>query len=157
MKPVAVPAHAFVFCRYSIAGLIWLAWGLHSVGVLAVAGVLLAWSALAKVGRAPLILLYTHTLLHLRSSPEEVLDETAMRFAHTMGTALAGACLGAIALSPRIGWRLTVLFALLKTISALGFCPASKLFTCATNTTCCPLTKRALGVCPPKDQGTAPQ
>ena len=153
MKPVVVPAHAFVFCRYTIAVLIWIAWLGHSVWLLGAAGLLLGWSAVAKVGHAPLILLYSTTVARFYRSPEEVLDETAMRFAHTLGTGLALACLGTLWLSPRIGWRLTLLFALLKTVSALGFCPASKLFTCATNTTCCPLTKRVLGVCPPKDPG----
>jgi len=153
MKPVVVPAHAFVFCRYSIAVLVWLACLLHSRWLLAAAAVLLGWSALAKVGRAPLILFYSKTLMRLHASPDEVLDETAMRFAHTLGTVFALVCLGIVWLWPPIGWRLTLLFALLKTVSALGFCPASKLFTCATNGSCCPLTKRALGVCQPKDQG----
>jgi len=157
MKPVVVPAHAFVFCRYTVAVLVWLAYLWHSPWLLAAAGVLLGWSALAKVGRAPLILLYSKTLLRVHGSPDEVLDETAMRFAHTLGTGFALACLGAVWLSPRIGWPLTLLFALLKTVSALGFCPASKLFTCATNTACCPLAKRTLGVCQPKDQGHGPR
>jgi hypothetical protein len=150
MKPVTVPAPAFVFCRYTIAVLVWAAFLTHSVWLLGLAAVLLAWSALAKVGRAPLILLYSKTLLRLHGGKDEVLDETGMRFAHTLGTAFALACLGVIWLSPRVGWRLTFLFALLKTISALGFCPASKLFTCATNTTCCPVTKRFFGVCQPR-------
>jgi hypothetical protein len=149
MKPVIVPKHAFAFCRYSLAILIWLAYALHSVGCLAAAAAVLGLSAILKVGRAPLILLYAKTGLRLHASPTEVLDETAMRFAHGLGTAFALACLVAIGLNPRFGWRLTLVFALLKTVSALGFCPASKLFTCATNTTCCPLTKRFLGVCPP--------
>lgn len=151
MKPVTIPAHAFVFCRYTIAILVWLGWLLHSVGWLAAAAVLLGLSAALKVRRAPLIWLYSRTLMRLHSSPMEVVDETAMRFAHLLGTGFALACLGAVWLEPKFGWRLTLLFALMKTISALGFCPASKLFTCATNTTCCPVTKRFLGVCAPKD------
>jgi hypothetical protein len=151
MKPVTVSAASFVFCRYTVALLVWGAYLAHSVWLLGLAAVLLAWSALAKVGRAPLILLYAKTVGRLHRSKEEILDETAMRFAHTLGTVFALVCMGVIGLSPRIGWRLTLLFALLKTVSALGFCPASKLFTCATNTTCCPLTKRFLGVCRPRD------
>ena len=155
MKPVVVPAHAFVFCRYSIAVLVWLAYLLRVPAILALTALLLGWSALAKVGRAPMIRLYSLTFLRLHPSPEEVLDENAMRFAHTLGTGFALGCLAALWFDPRVGWPLTLLFALMKTVSALGFCPASKLFTCATNSSCCPLTKRTLGVCQPK--GKDPQ
>ena len=73
-----------------------------------------------------------------------------MRFAHCLGTAFSLACLGLICWKDWMGWRLTLIFALLKTVSAFGFCPASKLFTCANNTSCCPLTKKALGLCQAK-------
>jgi len=151
MKPVTVPTHAFIFCRYSISFLVWLAWGLKSIGLVAAVALVLGLSALLKVRRAPMIVLYSRTALRWYKSPEEVLDETGMRFAHALGTAFALACLAAVAWNPHLGWRLTLLFALLKTVSALGFCPASKLFNCANNTTCCPVTKRFLGVCQPRN------
>jgi len=154
MKPVVVPAHAFVFCRYSVAILIWCAWLLRSVWLLAAVALILALSALLKVGRAPMIVLYSQTIGRLVKSPDEVLEENAMRFAHTLGTTFALLCLGSIWVDAIFGWRLTVLFAVLKTVSALGFCPASKLFTCATNTTCCPVTKKFLGVCQPRNSET---
>lgn len=154
MKPVVVPAHAFVFCRYTIAVLIWLAWWFQSLWLLWAAAIILALSAILKVGRAPLIFLYSKTLARLIKSPDAILEENAMRFAHLLGTAFALACLAGIWWYPKFGWRLTLVFALLKSISALGFCPASKLFTCATNTTCCPVTKKVLGVCQPKDPKT---
>lgn len=147
MKPVVVPAHAFVFCRYTIAALIWLTWWFQSLWLLWAAAIILALSAVLKVGHAPLIFLYSKTLARLIKSPDTILEENAMRFAHGLGTAFSLACLGAIWWYPKFGWRLTLVFAILKTISALGFCPASKLFTCATNTTCCPVTKKFLGVC----------
>jgi hypothetical protein len=150
MKPVVVPAASFTFCRYTISVLVWVAWWRHSVWWLALAALLLALSAVLKVGRAPLIVLYSQTVLRLHRSKDEVLDETAMRFAHLLGTAFALACLGAICFDARLGWRLTFVFALLKTAAALGFCPAGKLFTCATNTTCCPVTKRFFGLCQSK-------
>jgi hypothetical protein len=152
MKPVTIPTHGFVFCRYSIAVLVWVAFLLHSIWCLAIAGVILALSAILKVGRAPMIVLYSKTFLRFYRSPEEVVDETAMRFAHLMGTGFALACLVSICVNARFGWRLTFLFALMKTISAFGFCPASKLFTCASNTSCCPVTKRFMGVCQVKGE-----
>ena len=152
MKPVTVPAASFAFCRYTSALLVWVAWWRNSVWWLGAAALILGLSAALKVGRAPMIVLYSKTLLRLHRSKDEVLDETAMRFAHILGTVFALTCLGVIWFDPRVGWRLTFLFALLKTVSAFGFCPAGKLFTCATNTTCCPVTKRLLGFCQPKDE-----
>ncbi len=151
MKPVTIPSHAFVFCRYSIALLVWLAWALHSAWCLGAAALILALSAALKVQRAPLIVLYSQTLLRLYKSPEEIVDETAMRFAHVLGAFLAGVCLLSVFLKPELGWRFTLLFALLKSVSALGFCPATRLFGCATNTTCCPITKKFLGICQPRN------
>jgi len=147
MKPVTVPSHAFVFCRYTIAALVWAAFFARSVWILAAAGAILFLSALLKVRRAPMIQLYSQTALRFYKCPDEVLDETAMRFAHALGTCFAVVCLILLAISPGIGWRATLLFAIMKTISALGFCPASKLFTCATNTSCCPVSKKFLGLC----------
>jgi hypothetical protein len=150
MKPVSIPSHAFTFCRYSIALLVWLAWGFRSVWCLAAAALVLVLSAVLAVRRAPMIVLYSQTVLRLFKSPEEIVDETAMRFAHILGSIFAGVCLVGIWLRPEVGWRVTFLFALLKTVSALGFCPATKLFGCASNSTCCPVTKKMLGVCQPK-------
>jgi hypothetical protein len=157
MKPVTIPSHAFVFCRYSIAALVWTAFFTRGVGWLVAAAGILALSALLKVERAPMIVLYSKTLLRWFKSPGAVVDETAMRFAHILGTAFALACLGTIWWRDALGWRLTLLFALLKTVSALGFCPASKLFTCATNTTCCPVTKGLLGLCKSKPTDSSRQ
>jgi hypothetical protein len=129
MKPVTIPTHAFTFCRYSVAALIWLAWGFHSVWCLGAVLAVLVFSAILTVQRAPMIVLYSWTALRFYKSPEEV-----------------GVCLVGIWLQPEVGWRVTFLLALVKTVSALGFCPATKLYGCATNTTCCPVTKRFLGV-----------
>lgn len=151
MKPVLIPTAAFAFCRYTISVLVWVAVWQRSVWLLGVVALLLGLSALLKVQRAPLIVLYSGTLGRFFRSRDEVVEERAMRFAHTAGTMFALICLAAIWIHPAAGWRLALLFAILKTISALGFCPASKLFTCATNTTCCPVTKKFLGVCQPKN------
>ena len=78
-------------------------------------------------------------------SKKEVLNEKAMRFAHSLGTVLSGICVLLI-YSPYefVGWIVVGLFAILKIISAIGFCPASRLYTCATNSngTCCAFLRK---------------
>lgn len=142
-KPVSVPKAAFAFCRWGVAALIWaaLAWRLKPLLVLVFA--LLALSAILKVGRAPMIMLYTWTFHRLIKSRDEVLDENAMRFAHTIGSVFALACVILLYfVNERLGWMATALFAIIKTISAFGFCPASKLFQCMSEGGCCALTRK---------------
>ena len=68
------------------------------------------------------------------------MDVTAMRFAHGTGALLGLGVLAAILRHPRGGWVALACFCALKTVSALGFCPASKLFACLRKGGCCALT-----------------
>ncbi len=144
-KPVSVLKHAFIFCRYGVAVLIWAAFFMKLKWLMAAVFAILFLSALLKVGRAPMILLYSHTINKIfRSEHYEVLNENAMRFAHVLGSALSLACvLTLYFFNERTGWVMVFFFAILKTISALGFCPASKLFDCATSGSCCSFLKKS--------------
>lgn len=142
-KPVSVPKAAFVFCRYSIAIMIWIAFFLRLKWLIAFVFVILAASAILKVGRAPMILLYSYTINKIIPSKTELLEEKSMRFAHTLGSILALICLIFLYIvSDKVGWAIVFLFAILKTISAFGFCPASKLYSCAMNGSCCAFIKK---------------
>ncbi|ALM09527.1 MAG TPA: hypothetical protein DEB30_05315 [Candidatus Peribacter riflensis] len=144
--PVSVQRAAFLFCRVSITVILWAAFFLHSIVVLWLAFILLGLSAVLGVDRAPMIVLYTQTVGRFLPSFTETLDRSAMRFAHTLGTLWSGACLFCLYVFPLspIGWRLLLLLSIMKTISASGYCPASKLYTCATGG-CCPLSRRLFG------------
>lgn len=142
MENVTVQRNAFVFCRYSVAALIWLALILQSVQVLVLVFLILALSALLKVHRAPMVWLWTNTLGRVFSSAEVVLDVRAMRFAHTLGAVLAAVSISLTWRESPFGWWFVAGFALLKTTSALGFCPAYKLWGCATAGGCCALTQK---------------
>jgi hypothetical protein len=143
-KIVQVQTAAFLFCRYTIALLIWCSFIFHLRELLVVAFLVLALSYLLKVGRAPLIVLYTYTVGKIVPSKSEILDEKAMAFAHLLGTILAGVCCVLLYfVNERVGWVAVLVFAILKSISALGYCPASKLYACASNGTCCALSKRS--------------
>lgn len=141
MKNVTIQENAFIFCRYTIAILIWIALFLKSVWILVVVLIILVLSALLKVQKAPMVFIYTNTLGRLIKSKDVILDERAMQFAHTMGTVLAIISLTILYFNGPIGWIFVAIFAVLKTISAFGLCPAYKLFGCMASGGCCALTK----------------
>jgi len=142
-KPVSVSKAAFAFCRYTVAILVWLSLLLRIEWLLVIVFLILATSALFKIEKAPLILLYKYTINKIIKSKEEILNENAMRFAHTMGTILSLICLLFVYfINAPIGWVLVFVFAILKTISAFGMCPASKLYECMGNKNCCAFIKK---------------
>ena len=144
MEPevVQIPRPAFAFCRISLTALLWLALWLDSRWLIFAVFVILAFSALLKVHRSPLIVLYRETALRLWPSERaEFLDVAAMRFAHSMGALLALATWLTRVLAPGAGWWVLLGFCVLKTVSAVGFCPASKLFVCLRKGGCCALTR----------------
>lgn len=142
-KPVSVPKSAFTFCRYSIALLVWLSLFLQSKPIMILVFFILLFSAVLKVGRAPMILLYSYTINKIIKSKEEILNEQAMRFAHIFGSILSLVCLLFLYfINENVGWVMVFCFGLLKSISAIGFCPASKLYDCLNNDSCCVFLKK---------------
>jgi hypothetical protein len=137
-----VPTAAFLFCRVSLTVLLWVALVLNSFWpVLAVFVILLA-SVILKVQRSPMVQLYQQTVLRIFPTWHyELLDVPAMRFAHALGMVLSFAVLLALLASPPVGWYCLLAFCLLKTVTAIGYCPASKLFACMKNGGCCALTR----------------
>jgi hypothetical protein len=140
MENVTIQNNAFLFCRYGVAVLIWVALLLQSVYVLWAVFAILALSALLKVERAPMVWSYTNTLGRFVASKDVILDVRAMRFAHTSGAVLAAVALVLVTLHSPLAWPFVGVFALLKTVSALGFCPAYKIYGCAAKGGCCALT-----------------
>jgi hypothetical protein len=140
VENVIVQRNAFIFCRYSIAILVWAALIFRNAYVLAAVFLILALSALLKVPRAPMVWLYSNTLGHHVDSADVVLDVRAMRVAHTAGAVLALVSLSLVYWNATLAWPFVAVFAVLKTASALGFCPAYKLYGCAVRGGCCALT-----------------
>jgi hypothetical protein len=137
---VIVQRDAFVFCRYSVAMMVWAALLFRNVYVLAAVFAILALSALLKVPRAPMVWAYEHTVGRAYDGPSVILDVRAMQVAHTAGAVMAFVALALVAWNPVVGWPFVAVFALLKTASALGFCPAYKLYGCVMSGGCCALT-----------------
>ena len=139
IRPVSIPTGAYAFCRITTAGLAWLAVFTGQVGFLWVDFLLLLASALLGVGRAPLIVAYAQTADRIFRSKPVVVDEKAIRFAHSVGAAISGIALVLFGLGvPIAGWVVTVFLGVLWTSAAFGYCSAVKLYQCTTETgTCC--------------------
>jgi len=143
MAPLVVqlPRSAFAFCRWSLTGMLWLALFTRQAWIVGVVAGLLAISAVLRVDRAPMVVLYRVTLGRLFPPASfAFMDGTAMRFAHGTGAILGLGVLIAILRFPHGGWVALACLCVLKTISALGFCPASRLFACLRKGGCCALT-----------------
>lgn len=144
-RPVVVPHAAFNFCKYTVASIFWISLIFQNKLLVVVGFSLLLLSALLKVKKAPLVILYTYTIDKIVPSRSEILDEKAVCFAHTVGTIISGiALLFLYFLNPLIGWILTGLLAVLKTSASLGFCGAMKLYSCLNNPNgqCCRVGKK---------------
>lgn len=141
-ETVTVPAPAFAFCRFSLTGALWLALLLHNIWLVVAVFVIVVVSVISKVQYSPMVQLYEQTLLRLFPAQSYVaLDVPAMRFAHTSGALMALGVIFTLLLAPGAGWYALAGFCMIKTISAIGFCPASKLFVCLRNGGCCALTR----------------
>lgn len=140
---VAIPKAAFVFCRYTMAILLWLAFILRIKILVAIVFVVLVLSAALSIRRAPLVWLYTKTLLRIAPSTDEWLSVGGMRVAHTMGAAFAAVCLLLLyGGNVRIGWAATFVYCLVKTVSAIWACPVYKLYACMKSGNCCTFLKK---------------
>lgn len=140
-KSVSISTGAFNFCRYGVAIMLWVSilFRLKWLAVLVFA--ILVLSAILRVSKAPMIVIYNVTFGKFIKTKTEILDEKGMRFAHTMGAGMM--FIGLVPLyflNEQVGWWILFVVASLKTISALGFCPAYKLYGCMSSGGCCALT-----------------
>ena len=140
---VSVSIGGFAFCRIGLMVLIWIAFIFRIKWILGLAFIILLLSAILTVKRAPMIIFWDYTFGLMFKTDKEILNVKAMRFAHLLGTILAGVC--TILIYSRYefaGWILVGIFAIMKTISAFGFCPASKMYVCMSNGGCCSFSKK---------------
>lgn len=142
IKPVKVQNGSFIFCKATIAILFWLSFIFKSTPLLVLSFVILLSSSVLKVQKAPLVWGYTHTFDKIFKSRSIILDENAIKFAHTAGSVLSLMCLLAVTFIPGQGiWYLVLAVAILKTSGAFGYCSALKLYTCMSSDDCCKVTK----------------
>lgn len=139
-KPVSVSKAAFLFCKYTVAIILWAAFIFKLKWLLFVSFGILALSAILKIQNAPLVWSYTNTINRFIKSENEILDEVGMQFAHTLGSILNLICILLVySVNTSIGWSFVAIVALAKTAGAMGFCTALKLYNCLKSGGCCNL------------------
>jgi hypothetical protein len=139
---VEIRSDAFAFCRYSIMVLVWIAFFFRLKWLVLVVFAILAFSAIFTVKYSPMILIYQYTFGFFYKSKTEPLAVDGMRFAHILGTVLAGiAVLFLFFLNTPLGWGFTLFLAIMKTVSAVGLCPAYKLYNCMKSGGCCSFSR----------------
>lgn len=143
-KPVTISKGSFAFCRAMVAIILWLAVVLRSIPLIAVVLGIMILSALLKVRRAPLIVLYKYTIDRIWRSDGVVVDEIGIFVSHVTGAVFGAICLALLLFTNSfVGWIVTAVFALLQTSAACGFCSALKLYNCWAGGTCCRFGKYA--------------
>ncbi|MGE5329175.1 MAG: DUF4395 family protein [Deltaproteobacteria bacterium] len=142
-RPVSVSKGAFIFCKWTVAIIIWASLIFRIKWLILLACGILVLSAILKIQKAPLIFLYTQTIDRIFKSPNEILDECGMQFAHTLGGVLTLICaLLLYFVNDTAGWIMVFIVAIAKTAGAMGFCTALKLYGCMSSGGCCRLTRK---------------
>ena len=137
-KPAIISKGSFAFCRIVVAGLLWLSILLQIKWLVGAVFLIMLFSAIFKVEKAPLILLYKHTVDRIKQSENVVVDEKGIYVSHIVGAIFSIICLALLYFAnPIAAWIVTGLFAILQTSAACGFCSALKLYTCITSGNCC--------------------
>ncbi|MCC6442228.1 MAG: DUF4395 family protein [Armatimonadetes bacterium] len=145
VKPVSVSRFGFAFCRYTVTLFLWLAFFTRTREPILAAAVVMALSAVLTVRRAPLIALWNISLQRFFPGQTVMLDEHAMRFAHTLATVMLAATLALLYGGyDHLGRVFLMYIAAFKTIGAVGFCPVSRLYGCLSGQGgCCGLLGRS--------------
>jgi hypothetical protein len=136
-----IPKNAFRFCRITMTVIAWLSFILKSKELILLAFLLLLFSAILKIKRAPLVFLYANTVEKVFASKKVDLDEKGIRFAHTLGSVLSGMAVVMVYAGARFAWWWVFAFAVLKTTSMFGLCPGEKLYKCMKGGCCSILRK----------------
>ena len=143
-KPATISKGSFAFCRIVVAGLLWLSVILQIKWLVGVVFLIMLFSAIFKVEKAPLILLYKFTADKIKPSENIIVDEKGIFVSHLVGAFFSVVCLALLYfVNPLAAWIVTGLFAALQTLAACGFCSALKLYTCMVSGNCCRFGKFA--------------
>lgn len=136
-----ISKNAFMFCKITVGIIAWAGFIFKVKELILLAFLLLLFSAILKIRRAPLVYLYSNTIDKFIKPKFVDLDENAMRVAHSMGAVFSGVCVLLLYINFKYAWAVVLVFAIMKTISALGFCPGEKLYGCMKNG-CCRFKKK---------------
>ncbi|MGL5439491.1 MAG: DUF4395 family protein [Filifactoraceae bacterium] len=143
-KPATISKGGFAFCRIVVAGLLWLSILLQLKWLVIIVFLIMLFSAILKVEKAPLILLYKYTIDKIINSENVIVDEKGIFVSHLVGAIFSLICVVLLYFGNSVtAWIISGLFAILQTSAAFGFCSALKLYTCMTSGNCCRVGKFA--------------
>lgn len=137
-KPASISKGSFAFCRATVAILLWASIILRMNALVVLVFFIMLLSAVFKVSKAPLILLYRYTVERIKTSETIIVDENGIYFSHLVGAVFSLICLALLYFENGfVSLVVTILFAILQTSAAFGFCSALKLYTCMAGGNCC--------------------
>ncbi len=137
-KPATISKGSFAFCRIVVAVLLWIGVIFRLEWPLVLVFIIMLLSAILKVEKAPLILLYKNTVEKFKSSENIIVDEKGIYVSHLVGAIFSIICMLLLRFTnPFVAWIVIGVFAVLQTSAACGFCSALKLYTCMTSGNCC--------------------
>lgn len=141
---VRTKKQSVAFCKYVIAGLLWIAVILNSISLVYLVFFILLVSALTGVQKAPLVSLFNATVAKRIKTEEIFINRYSMRFAHFFGAGFCGLIIiSYYFLPPMVPFFLTAILAILQTIASFGYCSAQKLYECVVcNSNCCRVGKK---------------
>lgn len=144
IEMVRVNRQSVAFCKYTIAGLLWLAVLLSNIYLVGLVFLILLVSGFAGVQRAPLVALFDRTGARWMKVEEVYINRYSMQFAHFFGAGFCVLIFLAYGFLPPAVWLvLAVVLALLQTIASFGYCSAQKLYECVVcNSNCCRFGKK---------------
>lgn len=144
IKMVTVNRLSVAFCKYVIAGLLWLAIIFRSVIPVYIVLIIMLVSYFTGVDKSPLVKIFDWTFAKFIKIKEEYINIHSMRFAHLVGSIF---CMLALVsyyfISPIIALILIIILAILQSIASFGYCSAQKLYECVIcNSNCCRFGKK---------------
>lgn len=146
-----VPKKGFLFCRFTICILFWIASILLFYGikwVIFLPFTIMFLSGILTVRRAPLIILYKLLFDRNGSGETEVLNVNSIRFSHFVGSIFSFIVILFLYVFKVdiVAYIFIVILTILQTIAAFGFCSAQKLYECLIlGKNCCNLGKKIRG------------
>jgi len=84
-KPATISKGSFAFCRIVVAGLLWLSLILQIKWLVGIVFLIMLFSAVFKVEKAPLILVYKYTIDKIKPSSNIIVDEKGIFVSHLVG------------------------------------------------------------------------
>ncbi|XMB86783.1 DUF4395 family protein [Mycoplasmatota bacterium WC44] len=147
LQMTTIDKNATMFCKVTTALLLWISLIFSNKFILIFIGVILLLSALLKIKKAPLVVLYNVSFGLFIKKKIGVVNVKSIRFSHIIATIFIVLTLVLMYFNLNlISHIVLTIFTLLQTTAIFGYCSAQKLYECLIlNQNCCGLGKKVKG------------